>query len=84
MTTTWIQPYEQVILYEIDHITISITSLELGVKAGITTNFYDRHNELRRQEFAIMEGEDYQKWTTDEYVVKWVCTKYGLVEINSN
>lgn len=81
MTTTWIQPIEEVIVFKIDHITISITSLELGVKAGITTNFYDNTNTLRRQEFAIMEGEDYQKWETDDYVVQWVCQKYGLTAI---
>lgn len=77
--TTWIQPYEQVITYYIDHIQISVSTLELGVKAGIVTDFYDAQNILRRQEFAVMDGEDYQKWETDDYVAQWVCNKYNLV-----
>jgi hypothetical protein len=79
--TTWIQPYEQVITYTITHISISVTTLELNVKAGITTDFYDSQHILRRQEYAVIDGEDYQNWTSDDYVAQWVCKKYGLTQL---
>lgn len=78
MSSYLIQPYEQIIKYSIVRIDIIISNLELNTKAGITTNFFDDTGTLRRQEFAILEGEEYMDWTTDDYVVNWVCNKYGL------
>jgi hypothetical protein len=79
--TTWIQPYQQVITYNINHIRISVSSLELGVSAIITTSFYDERDELRRQEIALLDGQEYQDWTTDDYITAWVCKKYNLTPI---
>lgn len=79
--TTWIQPYQQVITYNINHIRISVSSLELGVSAIITTNFYDERDELRRQEIALLDGQEYLDWTTDDYITSWVCKKYNLTPI---
>jgi len=79
--TTWIQPYQQTIVYDINHIRISVSGLVLGVSAVITTNFYDSEDNLRRQEIAVLDGQDYLDWTTDEYVTQWVCNKYNLTPI---
>lgn len=79
MSSYLIQPYNQVVSYKIIRIEILISNMELGVKAGITTNFYDEIYQVRRSEFAILEGQEYQDWTTDDYLVNWVCNKYGIV-----
>lgn len=79
MSSYLIQPYDQVITYKINKIQITINSLELDIKANITVGFYDDKDILRRSEFAVLEGEEYMNWTTDDYLVNWVCQKYGLV-----
>lgn len=78
MTTYLIEPVEKVIVYEMTHIKISINSLELNTKANVVVNFYDKQNNFVDQQNLIMEGEDYQNWTTDTYVFNWVCQQLGL------
>lgn len=83
MTTYLIEPIEKVIVYEINHIKISINNLELNTKAIVVVNFYDRQSVLRDQQTLVMEGEDYQNWTTDTYVFNWVCQQLGLQPLPS-
>lgn len=83
MTTYLIEPVEKVIVYEINHIKINISNLELNTKAIVVVNFYDRQSVLRDQQTLVMEGEDYQNWTTDAYVFSWVCHQLGLQPLPS-
>jgi len=76
--TTYIEPYEQTTTHRITHISISVSNLTLNQQATIITSFYDENNEIRRKEVAILEGADYNAWTTDDYITQWVMFKYGL------
>lgn len=78
MSSYLIQPYDEVITYKINRIEIIVSSLELDIKANISTVFYDDTGMVRRSEFAVLEGQEYMEWTTDDYLVNWVCQKYNL------
>lgn len=79
MSSYLIQPYEEVIIHKVNRIQIVVTNLELDIKANISTVFFDDTGMVRRSEFAVLEGQEYMDWTTDDYLVNWVCNKYGLV-----
>lgn len=79
MSSYLIQPYEEVIIHKVNRIQIVVTNLELDIKANISTVFFDDRGMVRRSEFAVLEGQEYLDWTTDDYLVNWVCNKYGLV-----
>lgn len=74
-----IKPYDEVVVYKINRIQIVVSNLELDIKANISTVFYDNTGMVRRSEFAVLEGQEYMDWKTDDYIVKWVCKKYNLV-----
>lgn len=78
MSSYLIKPYDQIIVYKINRIQIVVNSLELDIKANITTNFYDQTGMIRRTEFFVLEGDDYINWTTDDYLLNFVCQKYGI------
>lgn len=78
MSSYLIQPYNEIVTHKINRISIIVSNLELDIKANITTAFYDDTGMLRRSEFTVLEGQDYMNWTTDDYLVKWVCNKYNL------
>lgn len=78
MASILIKPYEQIVKYNINHIQINVSNLELNTKALITTSFFDDTHTIRRQEIDVLEGEEYIRWTNDDYLVMYVCRKYGL------
>ena len=78
-----IQPIEKTIIYNLVSISIYIQQLELNTKAVLTVYLYDETNVCRDTQILIMEGQDYQNWTSDEYVFDWVCQKLNLVPIFS-
>jgi hypothetical protein len=80
-----IQPIEQVSILEYKYIDVSIADVILGVSATVITTFYDGKNVAYKKEVAVMEGEDYKQWgTDDDYILQWVVKKYNLTLINSN
>ena len=79
MSSYLIQPYEEVIIHKVNRIQILVNSLELDIKANISVVFYDDTGVIRRSEFAVLEGQEYLDWTTDDYLVNWVCQKYNII-----
>lgn len=79
MVNYLIKPYDEVITYKVTNFSVSVTNLVLKQSANITTSFFDETGTIRRQEFAVLDGIDYINWTNDDYLLNWVCTKYGLV-----
>lgn len=80
-STLWIEAIPKIITYSINHVTIKVERLELGQKALVCVNFYDETHTMRYQTSLWMEGDDYQKWQTDEYVYSWVCQKLELTPL---
>jgi hypothetical protein len=79
-----IQPVPKVITYYLHYITISVQQLQLNTQAIITVFLYDEKNVCRDTQVLTMEGQDYQNWTSDEYVFDWVCQQLGLKPLPTN
>jgi hypothetical protein len=79
MVAYLIKPYSETITYKISYFDVYINNIVLDSCATLTITFYDESNIARRQEVATLDGEDYMNWTTDTYLVNWVCKKYNLV-----
>ena len=79
-----IQPIEQISRLEYKYIQVGIMEINLGVSASIITCFMDANNVVCKREIAILEGDDYKQWgTDDDYILQWVIKKYNLTLINN-
>lgn len=79
MVNYLIRPYTQTISYNISYFDVRVTDIRLKESAGITVNFYDTTNTVRRCEFFVLEGQDYVNWTNDDFLLNLICTKFNLV-----
>ncbi len=85
MSSYQIEPIEQVSTLTYNYITCRVGEVELGVSAKVITTFYDIHKNGYKTEVALLQGDDYKAWGSDDtYIVNWVANKYGLVLIPSN
>ncbi len=63
----------------IQKIKINVLYLELNVKATIQCMCFDCENRLLNNYVFELDGEDYRLWTSDPWLINYVCEKYGFV-----
>lgn len=74
-----IQPKE--LILEAQQIGISILHIDLNVMAVVRVQLYSQDSKLIDSNEFILEGEDYQNWINDDYLIQYVCNKYGYTRI---
>lgn len=76
-----IQPAPKTFTYTMTRISIATQTIVFDQSAVFAVMVYDNEGVCRDFQNLTMEGDDYQKWTTDDYVVSWVCKKLGFTPI---
>lgn len=62
---------------------IDVMNLELNQSAIIIVKVLDEVNKFISQEEFLLDGESYSEWTNDDWLINYVCNKYGYErEIN--
>ena len=72
-----IQSYD--LIQIISKIKIKVMNLILNKSATIKVEYLDDDNKLLNTYYFELNGDDYQLWTNDNFVINYVCNKYGLV-----
>jgi hypothetical protein len=49
-----------------------VLSIVLNTSARVGVRLYDENSNFIESVVMIMEGQDYQNWTEDSYLVAWV------------
>ena len=63
----------------ISKIKIKVMNLVLNESAMIEVKSFDDENKLLNTYYFELNGNDYQMWTNDSYIINYVCNKYGFV-----
>ena len=58
-----------------DFMRVNVLTINLGINALFSVQLYNAAGEFMENQNLWMDGEDYQKWTTDDYVYQWVNTQ---------
>ena len=67
----------------ISKIKIKVINLVLNESAMIKVESFDDENKLLNTYYFELNGNDYQMWNTDSWLVDYVCEKYGFVIKNN-
>ena len=67
----------------ISKIKIKVINLVLNESAMIKVESFDDENKLLNTYYFELNGNDYQMWNTDSWLVDYVCDKYGFVIKNN-
>lgn len=68
----------------ITKITINILHIELNKNATVQVLAYSETNELLRSFVFELILPDYESWTNDEWLINYVCDKYGYILKNNS
>jgi hypothetical protein len=63
----------------ISKIKINILHLELNTSATIQCMCYDSENKFLNSYVFTLEGDEYQMWTLDNYLIELISQKYGFI-----
>ncbi len=69
-----IQPKE--VLLEAHKISINVLHIQLNTLAIIKVQLYSQEGKLIDVNEFVLEGEDYQNWHNDDYLIQYICNKY--------
>ena len=58
-------------------ISIKVLYLELNNNAIIKVESFSQNNELIDTKQFDLNGSDYQNWNNDDFLIQYVCDKYG-------
>ena len=79
MSKVDIEDYEQVNTITYSAIEIFVIGIALGVNARLGVRMFGKEGKPVDSKQLTMEGEDYQKWGSDDnYVIDFVCQKLGF------
>ena len=67
----------------ISKIKIKVINLVLNESAMIKVESFDDENKLLNTYYFELNGNDYQMWTNDNFIINYVCDKYGFVIKNN-
>jgi hypothetical protein len=73
-----IKPKQEIITLTITSINIFVSQVQINQNANITVAFYDENGVCVKNEGFVLEGENYENWTTDASLINYVCQKYNL------
>ena len=60
-------------------ISVKVLYLELNSNAIIKVDLFSESNDLLQTNQFILDGEDYQNWYNDDFLIQYVCNKYGYI-----
>ncbi len=60
-------------------IEIKVLHLELNQSAVVSVKLFNSDSKLLDSNDFILDGEDYDDWHDDDYLIDYVCTKYNLI-----
>lgn len=78
MSSLQIEPKSDTTTVWYDYISISVTNLVLNQECCVNTSFYDKDMSMLKQKWFVLKQPDYDKWTTDQWLIEYVCNLYGL------
>ena len=58
-------------------ISIKVLYLELNTNAIIKVESFSENNELLNSKQFNLDGSDYNNWNNDDFLIQYVCDKYG-------
>lgn len=67
----------------ISKIKIEVINLVLNESAMIEVKSFDDENKLLNTYYFELNGNDYQMWNTDSWLIDYVCDKYGFIIKNN-
>jgi hypothetical protein len=62
----------------ISKIKIDVIYLKLNITATIQTSCYDDYDKLLITYIFELDGNEYQMWNTDQWLIDYVLDKYGF------
>lgn len=80
-----IQPFErkEVIVDRVVSIVVEVYDLVLRRSCKVRTYYMKEDGNSVYMTDDLLTGDDYTNWgSDDDYIVNWVCQKYGLVLTN--
>lgn len=63
----------------ISKIKIKVINLILNESAMIEVKSFDDENKLLNTYYFELNGNNYQMWNTDTWLIDYVCNKYGFI-----
>jgi len=75
--TSYINIQQKDITQTVSKILIKVSNLELNSYAIIKVQTYDSNENMITCESFILSGLEYDLWSTDNYLIDYVCNKYG-------
>ena len=60
-------------------ITIDVLALELNSYAVIRVKLYDDTDKILDTGQFVLSDNEYQQWENDNYLINYVCNKYGYL-----
>lgn len=60
-------------------ISVKVLHLELNRNAIIKVESFSESNELLQTKQFILDGPDYQNWYNDDFLIQYICNKYGFI-----
>jgi hypothetical protein len=63
----------------ISKIKIKVMNLILNESAMIKVESFDDENKLLNTYYFELNEKNYQTWNTDDWLINYVCDKYGFV-----
>jgi hypothetical protein len=70
---------EQKVIEKLVHkIAIKVLYLELNKNAIIKVESFSENNELLDTNNIFLDGADYQNWNNDDFLIQYVCNKFGF------
>jgi hypothetical protein len=62
-------------------ISLNVLSFELNLRAIIRVRFYSSDTKILNSEEFVLDGEEYTNWQTDDYLIDYVSSKYGIITL---
>lgn len=76
-TTTYTLEHPIVYTQTAVSFSINVTNIELNKMAYIHVCLHDERNGVVNNTFYTLEGQEYELWLDDQYLIDWVRAKLG-------
>ncbi len=70
------------IIFTAKKIKIDVMNLELNKSSIIIVKVLDEVNRFISQDEFLLDGEEYAEWVNDDWLIDYVCNKYGYEREN--
>lgn len=73
----YINIQDKQVIFTANKLQINVLYLELNNLATISVKLFSSDNKLLQSDDFILSGSDYLNWHDDDYLIEYVCDKYG-------